>query len=81
MIEANCCSKPLENLVTNFLSKFPLREIDPGFGQRHKELDQVVDDFHTTEDGKAGEEPHGAPDEAELGLQGHLIIVSLKRLN
>ena len=42
--------------------------------QWHEQLDDVVDDLHPTEDGEAGEEPHGAADEAELGLQGHLHI-------
>ena len=39
-----------------------------------KELDGKVDDLNTTEDRKASEEPHGAADEAELSLQGHLHI-------
>ena len=28
-----------------------------------KKFDAKVDDLHPTEDGEAGEEPHGAPDE------------------
>ena len=45
-----------------------------GRPERHEELADVVDDLNPTEDGEAGEEPHGAADEAELGLQGHLHI-------
>ena len=39
-----------------------------------EELDGVVYDLNSTEDGEACEEPHGPADEAELGLQGHLHI-------
>ena len=40
----------------------------------HEEFDGKVDYLDPTEDGEAGEEPHGAANEAELGLQGHLHI-------
>ena len=39
-----------------------------------KELEDKVENFDPTKDGEACEEPHGAADEAELGLQGHLHI-------
>ena len=38
--------------------------------QRQDELDSEVDNLDPTEDGEAGEESHGAADEAELGLDG-----------
>ena len=50
------------------LSPCPIRS------HRYGKLDGIVDDLDPTEDGEAGEEPHGAADEAELGLQGHLHI-------
>ena len=53
---------------------FLLRPASPGGSEGREELDGVVDDLDTTEDGEAGEESHGAADEAELGLQGHLHI-------
>ena len=34
----------------------------------HKELDDKVYNLDPTEDGEASEEPHGAANEAELGL-------------
>ena len=40
-----------------------------------EKLHWKVDDLNATEDGEASEEPHGAADEAELGLQGHLHIL------
>ena len=49
----------------------PLRS---GRSDRHEELADIVDNLNPTEDGEAGEEPHGAADEAKLGLQGHLHI-------
>ena len=49
-----------------------LRSRDP---EGREEFDQVVNDLNATEDGEAGEEPHGAADEAELGHQGHLHIL------
>ena len=58
-------------MSSNCLLLLPLR---PGGSEGCEQLDGVVDDLHTTEDGEAGEEPHGAPDEAELGLQRHLHI-------
>ena len=41
----------------------------------HEELCKVVDDLHGAEDGEAGEEPHGATDHPQLGLQGHLPVL------
>ena len=49
-------------------------KIFPWCSEWHEELDDIVDDLDPTEDGEAGEEPHGSTDEAELGLQGHLHI-------
>ena len=43
--------------------------------QGQKQFNGVVDNLDPTEDGEAGEESHGATDEAELGLQGHLHIL------
>ena len=40
----------------------------------HEELGEVVDDLHPTEDGEAGEEPHGASDETKRGLKSHFLI-------
>ena len=40
-----------------------------------EQLDDEVDDLHATEDGEAGEEPHGAANESELRFQGHLYIL------
>ena len=37
----------------------------------------VVDDLHGTEDEEAGEEPHGAADQTQLGLLGHLLSFSI----
>ena len=42
--------------------------------QGHEKLHGKVDDLNSTEDGEAGEEPHGAADQTEHGLQGHLHI-------
>ena len=39
-----------------------------------KELEDKVENLDPTKDGEACEEPHGAANEAELGLQGHLHI-------
>ena len=44
------------------------------FTKSKEELYKKVYHLDPTEDGEAGEEPHGAADEAELGLQGHLHI-------
>ena len=41
----------------------------------HGNSDKVVEDFHSTEDGEAGEEAHGAADQTKLGLQGHLPVL------
>ena len=49
----------------------PLRS---GHSERHEELADVVDDLDPAEDGEAGEESHGATNEAELGLQGYLYV-------
>ena len=49
-------------------------QIRPSDSHGHEEFDGEVDDLDPTEDGEAGEEPHGAADKAELGLQGHLYI-------
>ena len=46
----------------------------PSYSQWHEELHEVVDDLDPTMDGEASEEPHGAADEADLGLQGRLHI-------
>ena len=43
--------------------------------ERGKEPDGVVDDLDPTEDGEASEETHRSPDEAKLGLQGHLLVL------
>ena len=42
--------------------------------QGQEELHGKVNYLNPTENGEAGEEPHGAADETELGLQGHLHI-------
>ena len=42
--------------------------------QGHDEFYSKVDNLDPTEDGKAGEEPHSAADEANLGGQSHLDI-------
>ena len=49
-------------------------QIRPSYSQWQEELDGKVYDLDPTEDGEAGEEPHGAANEAKLGLQGHLHI-------
>ena len=54
--------------------RFLLGPLRSGRSESHEELADVVDNLNPTEDGEAGEEPHGATDEAELGLQGHLHI-------
>ena len=41
---------------------------------KHEEPWQVVDDLHGAEDGEAGEESHGAADQTQLGVDGHLHI-------
>ena len=43
--------------------------------ERGKELDGVVDDLDPTEDGEASEETHHSSNEAELGFQGHLLVL------
>ena len=40
----------------------------------HEELGEVVDDLHGAEDGEAGEESHGAPDQSQLGVDCHLHV-------
>ena len=37
-------------------------------------LDGIEDNLDPTEDGEAGEEPHGATNDTKLGLQGHLHV-------
>ena len=64
----------LVNLTANLLGQFPLGKLHPGCPEWHEQFDCEVDNLDPTEDGEAGEEPHGAADEAELGLQGHLHI-------
>ena len=59
----NCCFSLLTTLFSATVGS-----------PRHNEFHCVVDNLNPTEDGEAGEEPHGATDEAELGLQGHLHI-------
>ena len=39
-----------------------------------EESSNVVDNLHSTEDGEAGEESHGAADQTQLGVDGHLHI-------
>ena len=39
-----------------------------------QELDDKVDDLNTTEDGESGKKPHGASNETQGGLQGHLHV-------
>ena len=50
-------------------------QIRPSYSQWQEELDGKVYDLDPTEDGEACEEPHGAANEAKLGLQGHLHIL------
>ena len=45
---------------------------DPFTPKGNEEPCKVVEDLHSAEDGEASEETHGAADEAELTLQGHL---------
>ena len=59
-------------MSTNFL--FVQTHLHPRDSEWHKELDGKVDNLDTTEDGEAREEPHGASNEAKLGLQGHLDV-------
>ena len=49
-------------------------QIRPSDSHCHEQFDGKVDDLDPTEDGEAGEEPHGAADEAELGFQCHLHV-------
>ena len=58
-------------MTPNFLRQVTQRMLHPGY----EEHDYEVDNLNPTEDGEAGEKPHGAADEAELGLQGHLHIL------
>ena len=46
----------------------------PRCSKRHKELNDKVNDLNAAENGEASEEPHGAADEAELGLHSHFHI-------
>ena len=39
-----------------------------------QELDDKVDDLNTTEDGESGKKPHGASNETQGSLQGHLHV-------
>ena len=39
-----------------------------------KNLSNIVDNLHSTEDGESGEESHGAPDQTQLGVDGHLHV-------
>ena len=52
-----------------FGSKLPSRD-----SQGHEEFYSKVDYLDPTENREAGEEPHGAADEADLGCQSHLHI-------
>ena len=49
-------------------------QIRPSDSQWHEQFYDELDNLDPTENGEAGEEPHGATDEAKLGLQGHLHI-------
>ena len=46
----------------------------PCCGGRDTIAGEVVDDLHAAEDGEAGEESHGAPDQTQLGVYCHLFI-------
>ena len=41
----------------------------------HQHSEEIVYDLHSTEDGEASEESHGATDHPQLGLQGHLPVL------
>ena len=43
--------------------------------ERHEELGKVVDDLPPAEDGEAGEEPHGAPDQAQGSLRCNPFVL------
>ena len=64
----------LKYLCANPFGQVALSNLCSWGSQWHEQLHKVVQNLHPTEDGEAGEEPHGAADEAELGLQGHLHI-------
>ena len=40
-----------------------------------KEPENEIYDLDSTEDGESSEEPHGASDQAELGLQSDLLVL------
>ena len=44
-------------------------------GRAENDPEDVVKYLDGTEDGEAGEEPHGAADQAQLGLNGHLPVL------
>ena len=54
------------------LHSFSVPPINLGDPECHDSLDHIVDDLHTTEDGEASQEPHGASYQAQLGFHGHL---------
>ena len=54
----------LENLFSILLGQFPLGTFFPRYPEWHEKFDCKVDNLDPTEDGEAGEEPHGAADEA-----------------
>ena len=46
--------------------------LSPKFPQ---ELDGIVDNLNTTEDGESGKKPHGASNKTQGGLQGDLDVL------
>ena len=54
------------------LGIFLLLAADTFTPKRDQEHCEVVEDFHSTEDGEACQESHSASNESKLPLQGHL---------
>ena len=54
---------------------FAARSSPPRDSSWHEEFCSKVENLDATENGKAGEEPHGAADEADLSGYSHLDIL------
>ena len=70
----------IQSLLRMFLPQADCSVVDRRFWTNfllvgsHHYSDKVVDDFHGAEDGEAGEESHGAPDQTQLGVDCHLHV-------
>ena len=76
----NICEKVkvLQDLICQMILKLVpcwQNNIILGNSERPDEFDQKEDNLDATDDGESSEEPHGASDQAKLGLQSDLLVL------